>query len=171
MATKKQFPTPMELAFIAQFMGDGPAAAAAIGITGANPKSAKKNQSIFAYRALKKPFVKKLIERKLERFASAAGMKQGKDLANLDLVDEVLALARVPISQTGDRMNGQIAAYELAGKMCGFITNKIEVNDITKELRGKSPDELKFIAFFGRDPVNAEELSRFVHANNNPTVN
>jgi hypothetical protein len=65
-----------------------------------------------------------------------------KELAQSDLLDEILALARTPISQTGDRMNGQVAAYELAAKMGGFITNKIEVNDVTKRLHGKSADEL-----------------------------
>jgi hypothetical protein len=171
MAVPKKYPTPLELAFVAKYMGDGPATAVEIGVTGDTPARAKKNQTVFAYRALKKPIVRKLIERKLERFAAAAGMKQGKDLAKSDFVDELLALARIPISQTGDRMNGQVAAYELAAKIAGHITNKIEVNDITKELRGKSPDELKFIAFFGRDPVNAEELHRFMHENNKPTVN
>ena len=163
MAAKQKYPTPKELEFVAKYLGNGLQAAAEIGITGDTPKKAEQNQKAFVNAALKKPSVRKLIDIKFRRFAAAAGLKQGHQLSKTDLVDEILALARVPISETGDRMNGQVSAYELAAKILEFITNRVEINDITRRLQGKSPDELLFINHHRRDPVNREELERFMH--------
>jgi hypothetical protein len=66
------------------------------------------------------------------------------------------------ILKSGESESARVSAGMAIARINGWILHKPD--HITERLKGKSDDELEFIALNGRDPANAEELRLFTES-------
>jgi len=70
------------------------------------------------------------------------------------------------ILKTGKSESARVSASMALARINGWILNKPD--PITDRLKGKSQDELRFIAIHGRDPIDDHELRRFRESQSSP---
>src|SRR5215471_4862086 len=150
---KEKLLSPQQLKFVSVWAGDDREAARLAGYS---------HPDVAAPKLMKIPAVVAAVLQKQRDILEGTAKNLGKQLRNVDealLVDRLLNLSETSPEVTGG-ITGQVKALEVLAKIKGYIVNRHE--DLTQRLVGKNKEELRFIAVYGREPSNAEELQRFV---------